>query len=256
VRWTVLYALVLSCSGAAASAEFDSSWLTDPSSGCGIFVGTNLPTWSVVWTGACKDGHANGSGHLEYRDRVQADKLVLSYDGALRAGVMEGHGTIKYFSYDASKDGGVYSGDFHLNAINGYGKFTNRLGTTYTGEWRDNQRSGFGVETSAAFFHPSDPAKEPALADVLKTTGGQYLGGHRYQGMWRDDTMNGQGTMIWSGGSRYDGHWRDGKPDGSGTIATADHHTYSGTWTQGCLHSDKGYIAVMSSFASCGFPTQ
>ena len=38
--------------------------------------------------------------------------------------------------------------------------------------------------------------------------------GARYEGMFENNTMNGQGTYHYNDGSRYEGLWKDGKLNG------------------------------------------
>ncbi len=52
----------------------------------------------------------------------------------------------------------------------------------------------------------------------------------RYEGEWKDDIINGNGTYYYSDGSKYVGEWRDGKKDGNGIYYYANNSKYIGEW--------------------------
>lgn len=43
-----------------------------------------------------------------------------------------------------------------------------------------------------------------------------YDSGNKYEGDWKNDTMNGYGKYYFSNGDKYEGEWRDGKINGKG----------------------------------------
>lgn len=157
----------------------------------------------VRWSGACKDGYAEGKGVLEWsgRDGLGTRKLEVvlargeisgpgklsypggSYLGSLRRGIPHGAG---YFEY---RNGAQYEGGVAEGRPEGTGTRISLDGSTYEGEWKGGKRHGRG---KAVFT----------------------LGG-RYEGEWRDDVFNGQGTIVYAGSGRsWSGEFRDGYPAG------------------------------------------
>lgn len=160
-----------------------------------------LLSGGVHWSGACKDGYADGKGVLEWSGRDGLGKRRLeavlvrgeisgtgklgypggSYLGSFRRGIPHGAG---YFEY---KNGAQYEGGVADGRPHGTGTRISLDGSTYEGEWKAGRRHGRGKE---AFT----------------------LGG-RYEGEWRDDVFHGQGTIVYGGsGRRWSGTFRDGYP--------------------------------------------
>ena len=44
-----------------------------------------------------------------------------------------------------------------------------------------------------------------------------YKIGERYVGMWKDGKKHGQGTYYWRNGASYEGQWKDDLRNGEGT---------------------------------------
>jgi len=92
----------------------------------------------------------------------------------------------------------------------------------YTGDWRQGKREGHGVQ-----IVPSPRASE--------------MPGYR------------DGPPKFSPG-RYDGEWKDDRPDGQGSYTLPDSgRTVSGTWHRGCFDDGNDRIALRTPRASCGF---
>lgn len=163
--------------------------------------GPALLSGGVRWSGACKDGFAEGQGVLEWSGAGDRGKRRLevtlargeikgtgkltypggSYLGSFRQGVPHGAG---YFEY---RNGAQYEGGVADGRPEGNGTRISLDGSTYEGEWKAGRRHGRGKETFT-------------------------LGG-RYEGEWRDDLFNGQGTIVYAGSGRsWSGAFRDGDP--------------------------------------------
>ena len=74
---------------------------------------------------------------------------------------------------------------------NGRGTQTCSDGSSYVGEWRDDQKNGRGTQT--------------------------YSDGSSYVGEFRGDKRNGQGVLTWPNRDKYVGEWTDNKENGKGT---------------------------------------
>jgi hypothetical protein len=78
----------------------------------------------------------------------------------------------------------------------------------------------------------------------------KFAGGNRYDGEFQDDAFGGHGTKTWTNGDRYEGEWRDGRANGSGHLF-AGGVAYDGIWADGCLATDKGWVAIDVDASTC-----
>ncbi len=85
--------------------------------------------------------------------------------------------------------------------------FTYPDGTTYQGDWENNNRHGFGI-----WIRPD---------------------GTQYEGEWANDKPNGRGVLTNPDGSKYTGDWKDGKRNGRGTLIYPDGRKKTGEWRAG-----------------------
>jgi hypothetical protein len=202
-RGLIRAASLLLVSMAAFGQSNEPGWIAD-AHGCKVWVGDRTPDEPVVWSGACRDGFAQGRGVLQwFRD----GRLVGRTDGELRDGKLSGHGV------SVLANGNRYDGEWQDGNRNGHGVFVWANGNRYDGEFRHDHRNGHGVSV--------------------------WANGDRYDGEWRDGDLNGHGTYLRPNGDRYDGEWRDGKPNGNG-MAVIDGLIYDGIWMAGCYRSLDG----------------
>ena len=78
------------------------------------------------------------------------------------------------------------------------GTCTYEDGAVYTGDWHQDQRSGWGKHT--------------------------FANGDWYEGEWANDTMHGQGRLTITDGSYYECAWQQGQPQ-KGKWCSADGKT-------------------------------
>jgi len=160
---------------------------------------------AVSWSGACKDGFADGPGTLAWNDadasrrRIEgtlvkgfvsgAAKLTCesrkdkrtSYEGTLRDGRPDGQGFFQYAQGDMY-EGGVAAGEPH-----GTGVYLSADRSRYEGEWVDGKRQGHGKATFAS--------------------------GGSYEGAWKNDQFDGTGTIVYAGAPRtWHGTFIEGRP--------------------------------------------
>ncbi len=191
-------------------------------------IGALLPAptgGKVSWSGACKDGFADGPGLLAWNDaddgqrRIEGtlvrgsiageatltwevdaknrfpDSARNSYIGTLRDGRPDGQGFFQYAHGDMY-EGGVVNGKPH-----GAGIRIDADRARYEGQWVDGKRDGNGSATFA-------------------------LGGS-YTGAWKNDVFEGAGTIVYAGTPRtWQGRFHDGRPEGVAAPATAAARPY------------------------------
>lgn len=113
-----------------------------------------------------------------------------------------------------SENGDRYFGD----AVNGlkHGRGTlscSRVNETYTGEFVNDKRHGFGVF--------------------------EYSNGDKFFGQWKDGKKHGKGTYLRSGcNESYTGEWRYNRMHGPGTYVYADGSKFCGLWSNGKKHGE------------------
>src|SRR5947207_9208206 len=82
---------------------------------------------SANWSGACKEGYADGEGILQsYRSN---GRPYSRYEGGLKKGARDGRGKT------TTPSGVEYVGEFHDGKRNGIGALTDSQGVKYEGTW-------------------------------------------------------------------------------------------------------------------------
>lgn len=163
----------LSLLGGLAQAA-DRAWLGKAD--CRIAPVLPAPGGGVIaWSGACKDGYADGSGVLEWRPRDGGKRQL---EGSLVRGEPSGQAILVY-------PGGKYEGELVDGQPEGSGVEIAYDGSAYEGRWQAGKRHGSGKAKFA-------------------------LGGS-YDGEWREGRMHGQGTIVYSGGRPHAGEFVDGR---------------------------------------------
>ena len=64
-------------------------------------------------------------------------------------------------------------------------------------------------------------------------SGTDSTNGDEYEGQWKNDTAEGEGTLRTADGSIYSGNFLNGKEDGKGTIIDKDGNRFEGFFKQG-----------------------
>jgi len=131
-------ALALATAAQAAScAEATPSVIRD-AKGCGVVNPYPKPDESITWSGACKDGLADGPGTLQWS---QGEVRGTFYAGNLSAGKPDGRG-IENFA-----NGGRFEGTFVDGRRSGQGVFTWPGGMRYEGAFERGDMTGPGILT-------------------------------------------------------------------------------------------------------------
>ncbi|CAN5738113.1 hypothetical protein BH11PSE3_BH11PSE3_25080 [soil metagenome] len=172
--------LSLALLGATATAAFAQDkpkpgWAIDPKTGCKVWDDLLEAGEAIHWSGECPKGVAEGRGTAQW---VLKGKNEENYDGDMRDGKMNGHGTLVF------PNGLHYEGAFKDNDFDGRGKLTFSNGDVYEGEFAADDRSGQGTFT---------------MTD-----------GRRYVGEWKADMPDGQGVLTRRDGTPVSGKWKMG----------------------------------------------
>ena len=180
MRWilrAVLTAALLRLALPEAVAETNTQWLIDTGTRCAIFDGNAKPSDSLIWSGGCIDGLANGRG-----------TAVFSHDGAVFERITASFANVRI--QDGSivvywEPGWSYEVDSVNGRFNGAGVLINSANDRFEGNWIDGKMNGQGVVVRAS--------------------------GERYDGIWKDDLPNGPGILRRADGATFRGNFIDGK---------------------------------------------
>jgi len=73
-----------------------------------------------------------------------------------------------------------------------------------------------------------------------------------YEGSWRGGLRDGAGAMVFEGtGARYEGGWKDDKQEGEGTYFYANGNTFAGTW-RADKKEGRGTVTAPNGYAFTG----
>jgi MORN repeat len=117
----------------------EGEWIKDQQ-GCKHFNPHPQPDEKLNWTGACKDGFADGKGQIKWN---VAGKLAEEYDGEYLRGRPHGTG-----SMTSHENGQIYTGDWVDGIPTGNGKLVMPDGTTYVGQFLNWRFEGIGELTA------------------------------------------------------------------------------------------------------------
>jgi hypothetical protein len=214
---------VLGLAGAScqsALAQEARTWIG--ASDCHLAAVKPAPAQAPSWSGACKDGYADGKGVLEWHNK---DGKTYRLQGSFVAGQLQGEGELHYpngsvytgtfdknlpegHAYVRYADGEQYEGGIHMGERDGPGEMLYPNGDDYKGQWRKGRRNGTGVMT--------------------------YILGGRYEGEWRDGEWSGRGKLVYAGGGGREVDTVDGydpnrkavaRPDQTYTVKEDEPHT-------------------------------
>lgn len=79
----------------------------------------------------------------------------------------------------------MFEGYWLDNKMHGYGRIIYSDSSSYTGDFRNGKRNGYGI-----YFH----------ADIKTDYGGLMNFGDRFEGNWKDDLIYGPGTLYYKNG--------------------------------------------------------
>lgn len=142
---------------------------------------------NVSWSGACKDGYAEGAGTLAW---TEGGELPAHFEGTLVHGLAEGSGYLKTAALTQ------YEGGYHEGRREGTGVQLDLDGGRYDGSWRQGSYDGAGSKV--------------------------YATGGRYDGQWQDGVRHGRGKATYLDGRVFEGEFRDGVLAGEAPPAKPD----------------------------------
>jgi len=113
-------------------------WVADSRTGCRVANICPQLDETVLWSGTCVAGLADGKGMLHW---YRGGEVVSWYEGEMRRGMRNGRGTLTVVK------GNRYEGDFVDDVMEGRGTLTYANGGRYEGEWKQGRPDGVGKAT-------------------------------------------------------------------------------------------------------------
>jgi hypothetical protein len=180
----------------------------------------------VLYQGEWLAGRFNGLGvYYYYTEQHKKKKLVKGanttkgestfvldsrYEGEFRENLRHGNGT--YYL----PDGSTYQGQFRDDEFCGRGVFCWSDGSVYDGDWKDGKRHGSGVLRASDGFTYDGMWNNNAMDGRGSAT---YPSGQQYHGLFSNGRREGRGTVVFRDGAAvYEGRFRDDAVDGQGTM--------------------------------------
>ena len=149
----------------------------------------------------------NDNSFEDFKDNI---KDILYHGEFNESGLKEGIGKMIIIKENEKQFyHGIWENDDLIK-----GKIYYEDGSTYSGDIKNYKRDGNGKFKSE---------KE------------------EYDGEWKKDQKNGEGTLIFSDKTKYKGHFKDNKFDGRGTMNWKNGFSYEGYFMNNFLHG-KGYL--------------
>ena len=110
-----------------------------------------------------------------------------------------------------------------------------RVGAKYVGDWQNNKKGGFGVQTwttgqryEGGWKDGKREGKGTMLVPVEKGRKGALR--KQYTGDWAGGKKHGIGVCHYANGDTYEGEWAFGKREGRGKLTCANGDVYEGSW--------------------------
>ena len=191
------------------------------------------------WEGEFKDGEPfNGQGTYTYSDGTK-------YAGEFKDGKLNGKGTFTFL--------GVYkyAGEFKGKNFNEIKHFlTSGSGTRYDGIiTRGTKEFGFGIFIVKSKISYLDDINRFGFKYEGEFKNDKFNGqgtwskpdGQKYIGEFKDGERNGQGTSTYTGGGKYVGEFKDDLPNGQGTLTFPGGTKYVGEFKDGPFNGQGTY---------------
>lgn len=188
---------------------YDGDWKNDQADGHALIVFPNGDRYE----GQVRGGVPNGRGEKKL---ANGDR----YEGGYANGLPDGDGVY------AEKTGARYSGQWKAGARSGKGKFVWASGQSYEGEWVADKPEGMGV----LVYSNGDRYEGPVSNGLPHGKGVKTFAAtqDRFEGIFVQGDIQGEGSYHWKNGDLYAGGWSHGKQNGQGRYTWANGDYWEG----------------------------
>jgi hypothetical protein len=125
------------------------------------------------------------------------------------------------------ENGDTFRGDFRNNQKNGFGKYTWNNGDMFLGDYKNDKKNGAGVYSYAT----GDIFKGTFLDGLAHGRGKySYSDGSKFIGIYNNGKRTGLGKLIFHDSSKFEGQFLNGKLNGFGKAKFVNGDKYVGQW--------------------------
>lgn len=176
---------------------------------------------------------ATGSYSSTYFGREAAELPLLP--------MPPGNSPITYIKTHVFHTGAEYNGEWKGNQRDGYGIQRWLDGAEYRGQWKANAATGMGM-----FKHSDESVYVGEWRDNIAHGFGIYRhkDGTTYEGSFAEDLQDGQGVESWADNSMFVGQFLKGKKNGYGEYTWPDSSKYSGQWKLNQIDGIGAYVGA------------
>lgn len=129
------------------------------------------------------------------------------------------------------RDGSLYQGIFKEGKFNGKGKLTQGNGDVYDCQWLDGVPNGKGViKLNDGSFQMGDFTNGSLTSGKMVDSNGNIR-----EGRFKDGEIMGKGLSVYDGYT-YDGYFKNNMPDGDGTLEYPNGDKFEGQWKDGQMN--------------------
>lgn len=166
-----------------------------------------------------------------YGEEILENKTI--YMGIYQNGKFSCEGILIY------ENGDYYIGNFYNGNVCNKGTLVLTDYITYTGEWKNNKKNGYGIETC----HEDNSVYEGDFVDGEKEGKGilKYNDGSYYNGSFKHSKFEGEGEFHWPDGKKYMGQFKEGKINGKGEYTWPNGNKYVGCYENGIKKGEGVY---------------
>ena len=211
------------------------------------------------WSGTYTVSTASGSYKVDYSGGKMCSAEIqfsdgTAYSGDFTSGKLNGTGEMHY------PNGDTYEGAYQDGVRSGYGTYVWVTGDQYKGHWTDDVIDGMGVYTFASGMTLDGTFSQGEfvsgvysmwneegtfqfdLEDGISVSVQMELtNGLQYNGGFSQNTLEGEGKIVYPSGETYEGEFSKGKRDGYGTYTWPDGSSYSGHWSDDQMNGTGAY---------------
>ncbi len=246
-------AILAALSLSMADSSHADIWLKDPTTDCQVWSGDDGSSKEIIsWSGACKEDQAIGMGSLVITD---IDGLALVFNGEMKAGKLDGWGTLKFRNSDTGefdryignfensmpKGNGIYDSSEGWR-LEGYfdGAFDSGEGTLYLdendavirGEFKQGELGGdafiyYETDAGEMYFGDMSDGARDGFGTLVHANDDSYVG------EFEKGVASGVGIYEYDKGGLVMGEFRSGSPNGVATVIDANDVSYQGVFSDG-----------------------
>uniref|UniRef100_A0A7S1AFP0 MORN repeat-containing protein 5 n=1 Tax=Noctiluca scintillans TaxID=2966 RepID=A0A7S1AFP0_NOCSC len=130
-----------------------------------------------------------------------------------------------------------YTGQWRGARREGQGMMERSDGSTYKGEWQEDEPCGLGEERLPDSSYDGDFFRGKRHGEGTCN----FVDGRMYVGQWEGGHMHGEGKLTWPEGMIYEGQFMLDKKSGVGCFSWPDGRHYEGQWAKGKQHGRGTY---------------